>query len=110
MAVDQCYVDGSCDLTTKPLETIMLPLSDLFTVYVGGTSFDFTILIIWFLVLMVLWIRTHKPALVAMVGLIVAGSVFPLIPEEAQRVGLGMIGLCIGVLLFKLFTNNRPND
>lgn len=110
MAVDQCYMDGTCDLTNNTLETIMLPLSDLFTVSIEGISFDFTILIIWFLVLMVIWIRTHNPAIVAGVGLIVAGSIFPLIPEDAQRVGLGLVGLCIGILLFKLFTSYRNND
>jgi len=110
MAVDQCYMDGTCDLTNNTLETIMLPLTDLFTVSIDGVSFDFTILIIWFLILMVIWIRTHNPALVSAVGLIVAGSVFPFIPEDAQRVGLGLIALCIGVLLFKLVTSNRNND
>lgn len=101
---DKCYLDGTCDLTDKPLEKLLLPLSDTFTVSVSGVPYDFTILIVWAMIISIIWLRTHRIELVAIVGLLVASGLSATLPEEATRVGYLLIGLSIAVLLYQLVT------
>ena len=101
---DKCYLDGTCNLTDRPLEKLLLPLSDTFTTEINGTPYDFTILIIWALIISVIWLRTHRIELVAIIGLLVASGLSASLPEEATRVGYLLIGLSVAVLLYQLVT------
>ena len=61
-----CWEVGSCSFASDPLSTMILPFESIF----AGLSF----VIFWGLILSILWLRTHNPLMVGMIGTVMSSA------------------------------------
>ena len=93
---DACFekMDGNlCGLLDAPFEAMLHAYDGIFG--------DLTIAVLWGILIAVLWMKVQNTALVGIVGLVLAGSIVGL-SEESLRVGLLLVAVSMGILLFQL--------
>jgi len=82
-----------CGLLESPFESMLEAYNPIFQ--------DLTIAVLWGIIMAVLWMKVQNTALVGIVGLVIAGSVIGL-SEESFRVGLLLVAVSMGIILFQL--------
>jgi len=97
-----CYLDASCNFGEKPIESILTPISHAFTTSINGVTLDFSILAIWGLILGILYMRTHNPMLVGVVGVFLVVILQSQLPSEGVVIGYILVGVSIGIALYNL--------
>lgn len=92
---ERITADGQilCGLLDKPFESMLEAYDPIFG--------DLTIAVLWGILIAVLWMKVQNTALVGIVGLVIAGSVIGLSPESF-RVGLLLVAVSMGIILFQL--------
>ena len=92
---ERIQADGMilCGLLDKPFESMLEAYNPIFQ--------DLTIAVLWGIIMAVLWMKVQNTALVGIVGLVIAGSVIGL-SEESFRVGLLLVAVSMGIILFQL--------
>ena len=92
---ERIQADGMilCGLLDKPFESMLEAYNPIFQ--------DLTIAVLWGIIMAVLWMKVQNTALVGIVGLVIAGSVIG-ISEESFRVGLLLVAVSMGIILFQL--------
>ena len=92
---ERIQADGMilCGLLDKPFESMLEAYNPIFQ--------DLTIAVLWGIIMAVLWMKVQNTALVGIVGLVIAGSVVGL-SQESFRVGLLLVGVSMGIILFQL--------
>lgn len=93
---DLCFekMDGNmCNIFTNPFSAVMEP----FNAILG----DLTLVVIWGIILGILWLRTENLMLVSIIGLVISATATGLY-EPAQGMGLLLVGISIGIIIFQL--------
>lgn len=98
-----CWEVGSCSFASDPLSTMILPFESIF----AGLSF----VIFWGLILSILWLRTHNPLMVGMIGTVMSsafiaggGAVTPEM-DKALTVGGILLMLSLGIALYQIISS-----
>lgn len=89
-----------CNLLNQPFNAILTPYSDFL-----GPFFP---LLFWGPVMAILWIRNANPILTGIIGLVVASTVTG-ITNQQLAIGWSLIGLTIGITLFRLIKLRLDN-
>ncbi len=92
---ERITADGQilCGMLDAPFESMLEAYDPIFG--------DLTIAVLWGILIAVLWMKVQNTALVGIVGLVIAGSVVGLSPESF-RVGLLLVAVSMGIILFQL--------
>jgi len=92
---EKIEADGQilCGLLESPFESMLEAYDPIFA--------DLTIAILWGIIIAVLWMKVQNTALVGIVGLVIAGSIIGL-SEESFRVGLLLVAVSMGIIMFQL--------
>lgn len=97
-----CWEIGNCNLFDNPLNAMLQPWVDDFTV--NGTSVAF--ILIWGIILGIIWLRTHHTMMVGIVGLGVA-SLYTVDGINAADpkillIGGSLLAAAAGILIYQL--------
>jgi len=82
-----------CNFTDSPFNAVLQPFH--------ATLGDLSLVAIWGILLGILWIKTNNLGLVSIVGILVASSIST-VYEPARGIGLLLVGVSIGIMLFQL--------
>ncbi len=103
MAVDNtCYLDATCDIANQPFESFLAPVSHAFTTSINGVTLDFSIFVIWGIVLGIIWFRTHSTSITGIIGIFLVIILQQVLPETAVNIGYLLLAISIGVMLYQL--------
>jgi len=100
----ECFEVGDCPLFEAPFDAMLEPFNAVFQ--------DFTLVVVWAIIMGILWIRVSNPMMVGIVGVGLA-SLFARpdaqgnlvgFSEEAQAVGWGLLILAVIVALYQILT------
>ena len=98
----ECYELGTCDLFAAPFDAMLEPFDTVFQ--------DFTLVVVWAIIIGILWLRVSNTMMVGVVGLGLAalftrpdaqGNLTGF-SEEAQAVGWGLLILAIVVAIYQI--------
>lgn len=89
------YEIGETDIFTNPIGTISAPFEAVLGVYVYP--------VVWGVILGFLYLRTESTMVVGIVGLML--SLFITFSTAAQQIGLVLLAISIGVVLYNLFSS-----
>lgn len=89
-----CYELGSCDFFAAPIETISEPFEAVLGIYMYP--------VIWGIVMGFLYLRTESTMVVGIVGVML--SLFITFSTQAQQIGLVLLFVSIGVVLYQLIS------
>jgi hypothetical protein len=82
-----------CGIFESPFAAVLKP----FDAVLG----DLTLVVIWGVILSILWLKTENLMLVSIVGILISSTVTGLYPQ-AQGMGLLLMGVSIGIVVFQL--------
>lgn len=100
----ECFELGDCDLFAAPFDAMIEPFDAVFQ--------DFTLVVVWGIIIGILWLRVSNPMMVGIVGVGLAalftrpdanGNLTGF-SDEAQAVGWGLLILAIVVALYQILT------
>ena len=91
-----CYETGTCDFTQDAFNVMLMPLQ--------WNLGDFTPAVLWGIIIGIIWLRTHSVQLVGVVG-IALNSLLVTFYAPAREVGLLLLGLSVGIVVYQLITN-----
>lgn len=89
-----CFELSTCDIFSKPLESIVIPYA--------ATFGDFTLVIIWGIIIGILWLRVQNTMMVGIVGIALAAVFLPGFSQEAQVIGYGLLAVAVGVAVYQM--------
>lgn len=93
---DTCFeqADGTfCDFATDPWNAMLSPIDAILG--------DFTIMVVWGIILGVVWLKTNNTMLVGIIGVLIASMVVGLYPQ-AMAIGALLFAVAIGIVLYQL--------
>jgi hypothetical protein len=97
-----CWELGKCDLFSNPLNAMLQPWVDDFTV--NGVSVAF--ILIWGIILGIIWLRTHHTMIVGIVGMGIAAlyttQAINSIDPKILLVGGTLLAVSAGILIYQL--------
>lgn len=99
---ETCWETGTCKLFTDPVNTMLKPLVDVFTI----NNINFFYVIIWAVILGIIWIRTHHIMLTGVVGTLIAAMYtadgFNAVDPRILLIGYLLLAVSIGIVVFQL--------
>jgi len=92
---DACFetFETMCGVFENPFSAVMMPFQNVLG--------DLTLVIVWGAILGILWLKTENLALCSIVGILISSTVTGLY-EPAQGIGLLLVGVSVGILVFQL--------
>ena len=91
-----CYETSTCDFTQGAFNVMLMPLQ--------WNLGDFTPVVLWGILIGIIWLRTHSVQLVGVVG-IALNSLLVTFYAPAREVGLLLLALSVGIVVYQLITN-----
>jgi len=90
----ECFELGTCDIFGAPFEAMIEPFN--------ATLTDFTLVVIWAIIMGVLWLRVSNTMVVGVMGVALASLFTQGFSEQAQIIGWALLGVAIAVALYQI--------
>jgi hypothetical protein len=95
-----CVELGNCDFFESPFDSMLLPYTFSWGVYIYPA--------VWGLIVFIIWLRAENPFIPAIIGVALALFIQSVIPEEGRLIGWALLAFAIAVALFQIVTT-KPN-